>query len=120
MAVRSGDDRQVRHRLLQRLALARRAILARITIPPIPWPMTDTQDDSISQLSETSDWTDMAWEAFVSEQGWIGCMDSTELPYLMAVLPLPVVAAAVGTLVHPPISISIIGFMQLLLSHIIA
>jgi hypothetical protein len=25
LAVRSGDDRQVRHRLLQRLALARRA-----------------------------------------------------------------------------------------------
>ena len=47
-------------------------------------------------------------------------MDSTELPYLMAVLPLPVVAAAVGTLVHSPVSISIVGFMQLLLSHIIA
>ena len=40
VAVRSGDDRQVRHRLLQRLALARHAILAGITIPPIPWPMT--------------------------------------------------------------------------------
>ena len=38
--VKSGDDRQVRHRLLQRLALARRAILAGITILPIPWHMT--------------------------------------------------------------------------------
>ena len=42
MAVRSGDDRQVRHRLRQRLALARCAILAGITIPPIPWPMIVT------------------------------------------------------------------------------
>jgi len=39
VAVRSGDDRQVRHRLLQRLALARRAIIG-ICFPPIPWPMT--------------------------------------------------------------------------------
>ena len=39
MAVRSGDDRQVCHRLLQRLALARRAIIG-IYFPPIPWPMT--------------------------------------------------------------------------------
>ena len=38
MAVRSGDDRQVCHRLLQRLALARRAIIG-IYFPPIPWPM---------------------------------------------------------------------------------
>jgi len=37
--VRSGDDRQVCHRLLQRLALARRAIIG-IYFPPIPWPMT--------------------------------------------------------------------------------
>jgi hypothetical protein len=62
--------------------------------------LCDTQDDSISQL--------MAWEAFGSEHGWRGsfrCMDSTELPYLMAVSPLPVVAAAVGTLVHSPVSI---------------
>ena len=39
MAVRSGDDRQVCLRLLQRLALARRAIIG-IYFPPIPWPMT--------------------------------------------------------------------------------
>ncbi len=39
MAVRSGDDRQVCHRLLQRLASARRAIIG-IYFPPIPWPMT--------------------------------------------------------------------------------
>ncbi len=37
--MRSGDDRQVCHRLLQRLALARRAIIG-IYFPPIPWPMT--------------------------------------------------------------------------------
>ncbi len=39
MAVRSGDDRQVCLRLLQRLASARRAIIE-IYFPPIPWPMT--------------------------------------------------------------------------------
>ncbi len=38
-AVRSGDDRQARHCLLQRLALARRAIVG-ISFPTIPWPMT--------------------------------------------------------------------------------
>ena len=38
-AARSGDDRQARHRLLQRLALARRAIIG-ISFPTIPWPMT--------------------------------------------------------------------------------
>ncbi len=38
-AVRSGDDRQARHCLLQRLALARRALIG-ISFPPIPWPMT--------------------------------------------------------------------------------
>jgi hypothetical protein len=43
VAVRSGDDRQVCHRLFQRLALARRAILAGICFPPIPWPMTNTE-----------------------------------------------------------------------------
>ncbi len=41
MAVRSGDDRQVCLRLLQRLASARRAIIG-IYFPPIPWPMTIT------------------------------------------------------------------------------
>ena len=39
MAARSGDDRQVCHRLLQRLALARRAIIG-MSFPMIPWPMT--------------------------------------------------------------------------------
>jgi hypothetical protein len=33
------DDRQVRHRLLQRLALTRRAIIG-ISFLTIPWPMT--------------------------------------------------------------------------------
>ena len=37
--MRSGDDRQVCHCLLQHLALARRAIIG-ISFPPIPWPMT--------------------------------------------------------------------------------
>ena len=35
----SGDDRQVCHRLLQRLALARRAMIGKY-FPPILWPMT--------------------------------------------------------------------------------
>jgi hypothetical protein len=38
-AARSGDDRQARHRLLQRLALARRVIIG-ISFPTISWPMT--------------------------------------------------------------------------------
>ncbi len=38
-AVRSGDDRQARHRLLQHLSLARRTIIG-ISFPPVPWPMT--------------------------------------------------------------------------------
>ena len=70
--------------------------------------LCDHQDDSVSQLSETSDWADMARGAFGSEHGWrgsFGCMDSTELPYIMVVPPLPVVAAAAGTLVHSPVSI---------------
>ncbi len=44
MAVRSGDDRQVCLRLLQRLASARRAIIG-IYFPPIPWPMTSKRQD---------------------------------------------------------------------------
>jgi hypothetical protein len=52
--VRSGDDRQVCHRLLQRLALARRAII-KIYFPPIPWPMTLTSNtDSIIKAFFTS------------------------------------------------------------------
>ena len=39
VAVRSGDVRRVCHRLLQRLASARRAIIG-ISLPTIPWPMT--------------------------------------------------------------------------------
>jgi len=52
-AARSGDDRQARHRLLQRLALARRAIIG-MSFPPIPWPMTlgkhDTHKPVYAQL----------------------------------------------------------------------
>jgi hypothetical protein len=44
--VRSGDDRQVCHRLLQRLALARRAIIG-MYFPPIPWPMTQLKHDML-------------------------------------------------------------------------
>ena len=41
--MRSGDDRQVCHRLLQRSCiLASRAIISGKLIPPIPWPMTVT------------------------------------------------------------------------------
>ena len=39
LAATSDDDRQARHRLLQRLALVRHAII-RLAFPPIPWPMT--------------------------------------------------------------------------------
>ena len=58
----------------------------------------DRQDDA-----------DMALEAFGNDHGWRGsfvCMSSSELPSLMAFPPSPVVAAAVGTLVHSPISIN--------------
>jgi len=44
--MRLGDDRQVCHCLLQRLALARRAIIG-IYFPPIPWPMTLTKETSV-------------------------------------------------------------------------
>ena len=37
--MRSGDDRQVCHRLPQRLTLVRRAIIG-MYFPPISWPMT--------------------------------------------------------------------------------
>ena len=40
VAVRSGDDRQVRHRLLQRLAFSKTRHFSWDMIPPIPWPMT--------------------------------------------------------------------------------
>ena len=39
-----SDDRLVCHHLLQRLALARRALIG-MYFPPIPWPMTDTKYD---------------------------------------------------------------------------
>jgi len=54
MAVRSGDDRQVCLRLLQRLALARRAIIG-IYFPPIPWPMTQWSVPRISIESQSCD-----------------------------------------------------------------
>ena len=61
MAVRSGDDRQVCHRLLQRLALARRAITG-MSFPPIPWPMTKKSFDVIANyiLREYKGGTDIA------------------------------------------------------------
>ena len=52
MAVRSGDDRQVCHRLLQCLALARRAIIG-IYFPPIPWPMTGAWGGAPSNRLDT-------------------------------------------------------------------
>lgn len=57
--------------------------------------------------SETSEWASMAWEAFGNEHGWIeriGCINSSLFPHLPALPPLPVVAAAVGILVHSPFS----------------
>jgi len=59
------------------------------------------------QQSETSEWTSMAREAFGNEHGWIeriGCINSSFFPHLTALPPLPVVAAAVGILVHSPFS----------------
>ena len=50
VAVRSGNDRQVRHHLLQRLALARCATLAKIMIPPIPWLMTIIYDVNVEMI----------------------------------------------------------------------
>ncbi len=56
VAVRSGNDRQVRHHLLQRLALARCATLAKITIPPIPWPMTIIYDVNVEMIPHHCQW----------------------------------------------------------------
>jgi len=59
------------------------------------------------QQSEASEWTSMAREAFGNEHGWIeriGCINSSFFPHLTALPPLPVVAAAVGILVHSPFS----------------
>jgi hypothetical protein len=53
VAVRSGDDRQVGHRLLQRLALARRAILAGIRS---------------RQYHGLCQWTDVLWGVFDHRQ----------------------------------------------------
>ncbi len=47
-----GDDRQARHRLLQRLALARCAIIG-ISFPPTPWPVT--QGDAVEEKDGVSD-----------------------------------------------------------------
>ena len=52
MAVRSGDVRRVCHRLLQRLALARRAIIG-ISFPTIPWPMTGSKYDGLPEEFES-------------------------------------------------------------------
>ena len=59
------------------------------------------------QRSENSDWAGMAQEAFGSEHGWtgsFGCIHYSAFPYLTALPPLPVVAAAVGILAHSPFS----------------
>lgn len=69
----------------------------------------DQQDGSPLQQSENSDWEAMAREAFGSEHGYgwsgsFGCIHSSTFPYLTALPPLPVVAAAVGILVHSPFS----------------
>ena len=52
MAIRSGDVRRVCHRLLQRLALARRAIIE-ISFPTIPWPMTEYEFHGV-RMCETA------------------------------------------------------------------
>ncbi|KAL3826486.1 hypothetical protein ACHAXA_004323 [Cyclostephanos tholiformis] len=68
----------------------------------------DQHDDHPFHQSENSDWSEMAREAFGSENGWkgsFGCIRSSSFPNLTALPPLPVVAAAVGILVHSPFSI---------------
>ena len=54
MAVRSGVVRRVCHRLLQRLAPARRAIIG-ISFPTIPWPMTGTPTMTVREASESTE-----------------------------------------------------------------
>ena len=44
--MRSGDDRQVCHHLLQRLTLVRRAII-KTYFPPISWPMTHLRQKEV-------------------------------------------------------------------------
>ena len=68
----------------------------------------DQHGGSPLQRSENSDWAGIAQEAFGSEHGWrgsLGCIHSSAFPYLTALPPLPVVAAAVGILVHTPFSV---------------
>ncbi|KAL7540861.1 hypothetical protein ACHAXR_010443 [Thalassiosira sp. AJA248-18] len=60
-----------------------------------------------SRQNESSQWADMAREALGNEHSWIeniGCINSQALPYLTALPPLPVFAAAIGLLVHSPFS----------------
>jgi hypothetical protein len=67
----------------------------------------DHHDGSPFHRSENSVWSDMAREAFGSENGWrdsFGCIHSSSFPHLTALPPLPVVAGAVGILVHSPFS----------------
>lgn len=68
----------------------------------------DHNDIPSFQQSETSEWTSLAQEAFGNDDhGWIekiGCINSSLFPHLTALPPLPVVAAAVGILVHSPFS----------------
>jgi hypothetical protein len=66
MAVRLGDDRQVCHRLLQRLALARRAIVG-ICFPPIPWPMTELEAAADHFNWEERDKLQEKWDAMDAE-----------------------------------------------------
>jgi hypothetical protein len=67
----------------------------------------DHHDGSPFHQSENSSWSVMAREAFGNENGWrdsFGCIHSSSFPRLTALPPLPVVAAAVGILVHSPFS----------------
>lgn len=71
--------------------------------------ITGDQHDSFPSFpqSDSSELTNLAREAFGNEHGWIeriGCINSSLFPHLTALPPLPVVAAAVGILVHSPFS----------------
>lgn len=73
------------------------------------WMVTSDQQENIQfQQSESSEWADIAREAFGNEHGWIeniGCINSKAFPYLTALPPLPVVAAALSCLVHSSFSV---------------
>mmetsp|Transcript_21748 Transcript_21748/g.39227 ORF Transcript_21748/g.39227 Transcript_21748/m.39227 type:complete len:350 (-) Transcript_21748:1509-2558(-) len=69
---------------------------------------SDQQGNIQLQQNESSEWADIAREAFGNEHDWIeniGCINSQAFPYLKALPPLPVVAAAFSGLLHSSCSV---------------